>query len=645
MDVRARLEGQGPGLSPAGEFEIVAITAGRGNGWEFGADVLTESVGLWEGAECFVDHAVGARSVRDLAGVLEDVRWDAVKQGIVGRLRAVGPSGEVLNDLGRRVLGGGGRRPRVGFSADVVFQADGNKVVKILRVNSLDLVFNPARGGAFVRALNSEEGLSMDEKVEVQAGSQEIEDLAVMRQMLQVEEEKAKLAKEAEAARVIRLQMCGYLLEAGLVNSKLPGAMQEHVRGQFQGKVFEAAELETVICQARELVGKLTAGATAQGPARIHAMFDTGDKLQAAVDDLFEVPRDKGLEGLKTDRLSGIRELYLMLTGDVNLHGGYDSSRVQLATTSDFTGLVKNALNKLVVDGWQTMGAAGYDWWKKIATQEHFQTLNTITGILVGTVGDLPSIAEGAEYTELAVGDSPETASFTKYGGYVPMTLELIDRDQTRKLKAYARELGNAGMRKISGLVAAIFTASSGAGPTMADGGALFNSTAVTTSGGHGNLLTTALSASQWDVVQTAVFNQPILIKNSSGYYGTGPKLGINPRYLLVPRALQLTAKKVLYPSMENTANITSENQLQGQPGDVVVVPEWTDTTDWAAVCDPRILQSIFVGERFGIVPEIFVAGDNLSPAVFMNDESRLKVRHFLAVWVNDFRPLHKSNV
>jgi hypothetical protein len=30
---------------------------------------------------------------------------------------------------------------------------------------------------------------------------------------------------------------------------------------------------------------------------------------------------------------------------------------------------------------------------------------------------------------------------------------------------------------------------------------------------------------------------------------------------------------------------------------------------------------------------------------VFMNDEHRIKVRHFLAVWVNDFRPLHRSIV
>ena len=81
------------------------------------------------------------------------------------------------------------------------------------------------------------------------------------------------------------------------------------------------------------------------------------------------------------------------------------------------------------------------------------------------------------------------------------------------------------------------------------------------------------------------------------------------------------------------------------KPGDVVTVPEWTDVNNWAAVCDPIIAPSIYVGERFGIMSEIFIAGDNLSPAVFMNDEHRLKVRHFLAVWVNDFRPLHKSNV
>jgi hypothetical protein len=136
-----------------------------------------------------------------------------------------------------------------------------------------------------------------------------------------------------------------------------------------------------------------------------------------------------------------------------------------------------------------------------------------------------------------------------------------------------------------------------------------------------------------------------MLIKNASGVYGSGPALAINPRFLLVPRTLQLTGMKILYPSLENAATIYSENMQRGQPGDVITVPEWTDPTNWAAVCDPVLAPAIFVGERFGLLPEIFIAGDDLSPAVFTNDEHRLKVRHFLAVWVNDFRPLHKNNV
>ena len=83
----------------------------------------------------------------------------------------------------------------------------------------------------------------------------------------------------------------------------------------------------------------------------------------------------------------------------------------------------------------------------------------------------------------------------------------------------------------------------------------------------------------------------------------------------------------------------------RGEQGDVVTVPEWTDATDWAAVVDPRLVPGIVVCERFGLLPQVFIAGDELSPAVFMNDEHRIKVRHFVAILVQDFRPLHKSNV
>jgi len=643
-------------VNQAGEFEIACITAGTGNGWEFGAAALRESLALWDGAQCFMDHSWEVHTLRDLAGVIFSPAWDDYIQGITAKLKPVGPSGAMLSELGIAMLGSE-PKPEVGFSADVLFTAQGKQVTRILKVLSVDLVLDPARGGAFLRALNSRRiTMATPEDVGADLGVRPApaaaqkpggpdKDTAAIHQLLHFQQQQASLAVEAENVHAVRAQMCEYLLTSGLAASKLPAAAADRVRKQFAGKVFEPAELTSAIEDARALVSALTGSMVVTGPGQIHGMFTSEDQLRAAVDDMIGAPRDEALKALKPARLSGIRELYMMLTGDVDLHGGYHPEHARLATTADFTGLVKNALNKVVINRWDELGKAGYNWWQRIATTEHFNSLNTITGTLVGTVGSLPSVAEGGEYTELAIGDSPETADFTKYGGYIPLTLELIDRDETRKLRAYPAELAAAGLRKISSLVAAIFTANSAVGPTMADGGALFNASAISIAGGHANLLTTALSAAQWEIVSAAVYNQPMLIKQAASYYGAGPKMALNPRYCLVPRALELTAKKIFYGQWENASGIHADNQQQGQYGDVVTVPEWTDATDWAAAIDPMVAPSIFVGERFGLMPEIFIAGDELSPAVFSNDEHRLKVRHFLAVWVNDFRPLHKENV
>ena len=668
---KQRINLKSTSVNDQGEFEILAITAGEGNGWKFSAAALKDSVSLWDGVHSFIDHHWFGSSVHDLAGVCHSPQWDEQAQGIKLHLKPFGPAAVVLTEMGKQFLASETVKPDVGFSADVMFTAKGKEVQQITRVFSVDLVVNPARGGEFVREIyqklqkkeenmpNIQEdlnpGVTQDKRSSpdafqgtlptIERVQQRIEtDKKAVESLTKIQGHMSALESEAEKARALRLQMCEQFLESAISASKLPAPAAERVRKQFTGKLFEAEELTSAIDDTRSLISELTGSAAVNGP-RIHSVFDSRDKLQAAADDLLGAPRDEGMSALKAEKLSGIRELYLMLTGDYDLHGGFNPDRAQFATTTDFTGLVKNALNKVVVNTWDMLGKAGYDWWTLISRVEHFNSLQQITGTLVGTVGALPTVAEGAEYTELVVGDSPETADFVKYGGYIPLTLELIDRDETRKLAAYPRELASAGLRKISALVAAIFTANSAVGPTMADTGALFNNTAVTTAGGHANLLTTALSASEWDVVSRAVYNQPMLIKNAAGVYGTGPKMAINPRFCVVPRALQLTAMKILYPTIENAANIFSENMQRGQPGDVVTVPEWTDATDWAAVCDPLIAPAIYVGERFGIMPEIFIAGDNLSPAVFMNDEHRLKVRHFLACWVNDFRPLHKSNV
>lgn len=654
-------------------FEIKAIDAGTGNGYTFAPSVLKRSVPLWDGIEVFLHHdksTMLGRDVTRLAGYTTQPTWNEDSQAIQCQLTTSGPSGQALYELGQQKLAGAPLN--IGFSGDIMLTHKNRIVEEITKVNYLDCVHNPARGGAFVRALfqtdpNSggsimAQNTNQDpEEVGVQqppatptTTQAENKDLEAARTMLQAINEKQAREQEETEARKVRQGMCKYLLDAGLAGSRLPEAARQHIRAQFQDesgqvRVFDPSELETAIEGVRTLMADVQASSIISGPGKVRGMFSTEDQLQAAVDDMIGAPREENMKLQKVHRLSGVRELYMMLTGDVDLHGGYFPSRIQLQhTTASFPGLVKNAMNKAVAEHWEALGRAGYAWWESIVHQEDFTSLNEITWLITGTVGSLPIVAEGEEYTELQMGDNAETSSFVKRGGYVGITIETIDRDDTRKLKAAPREIANAGIRNISARVAEIFTDNSGVGPTLADTGALFNATAVTTAGGHANLLTTALGTdyTAWNAVSLAMYNQPMLIANKTGFTGTGPKQAVEPRYCLVPRALKPQSEALFIPRWEAQAqNVAAVSPTWGGRVEPITVPEWTDATDWAAVIDPLIVPGIGLGKRFGLLPEIFVAGDERDPAMFSNDESRIKVRHFLAVGVINWRALHKSNV
>ncbi len=594
-------------------FEILAITAGEGNGWCFTAEALRASMPLWDGVETFIDHGVSAalpRSVRDLAGLCSQPAWDETAQGIRLKLTPAGPSAQMLRALGMEWLAQPEPRPAVGFSADLIFDARGRTVEAIVRILSLDLVVNPARGGAFIRALNQEnpnffklKGTPMTETIQ--------------------------LPLPAEPAG---MALAAALLETRLAQSGLPPALAGRIRTQFEGREFAPAELDGAMNDARRLLAEIQGGMAVAGSPQISQV--TGEeRLQAAVDDLLGAPREKHMQSAAVERLTGLRELYTMLTGDTNLAGGYHPARATLANTATLPALVKNALNKSVIARWDELGRAGYRWWEPIVSVEHFNSLQDISGVLVGEVNSLPVLAEGDEYGELDINDSAETGAWVKYGGYLPLTLELIDRDDVFRLRQYPRKLASAALRTLSAQIAAVFTANSGTGPLLSDSTALFHSS-------RGNLGSTALSANAWEAASAAIYNKNLLVGS-----GTAPKLALDARYLLVPRSLRLTGMQILYPNMEHTANIFSENMQRGEYGDVITVPEFSDSNDWAAAADPRLAPGIIVGERFGLAPEIFIAGDETNPAMFMNDELRLKVRHYVSIFVADHRPLYKANV
>ena len=596
-------------------FEIIAISAGNGNGWEFPATVLQESLTLWDGVESYIDHTWGTHSVRDLAGRCSDPRWDDAVKAVKLTLSPFGPAAALLRSTAEELLNSAEVNAPIGFSADLLFTAQGQRVTRIEKVFSVDLVMHPARGGEFVLHQTQEEEVSIMEK------------------MNQKDTEFTSL--ESGGTRDERLQLCASLLETSLSAAHLPEAVERNLRQRFGGSLFEPAALQQSIEDARALVSELTGGAIVQGGGRIINMVAPEDQVSAALHDLLGASRPRGLETLQTARLSGIRELYTLMTGDTGFSGGYHRERAQFAATTDLPGLLKNAMNKLIVERWEELGLSGYRWWEPVVQVEHFNSLQEITGVLVGEVTVLPSVSEGAAYTELAVEDSAETGTWGKYGGYVGLTLEMFERDETHKLRQYPRKLASAALRRISALVGATFTANSGVGPVMSDTYNVFEAAH------HANLGTTALSAAAWEAAGKAIYNQPMVIPSG----GTAPKQALDARYLLVPRDLRLTAMNILYPSFAHESYIFSENMQKGQMGDVITCPEFSDANDWAAVADPRLAPGIILGERFGLLPEIIVSDSETSGALFTNDEIRMKVRHWVSVFVADHRPLYKANV
>lgn len=646
-------------------YEVLVIRAGRANSWNFSAEVLKEAVILWDAIECFADHNVYGESVHDLAGIFSNPRWSDTEQGIIADVRPTGPAADMLRMYAEEMLGENTPHPNMGFSPVLIFTAKGEDVEHILRVRSEDMVINPAFLTKFIAEFQQRSNV-MKKKYKMPDGSivliadgERVPDGAVlfseeaeqhMTAMREITGAQAEISAAVQGAKEMHMQACQDLLKSSLdAELSLSDPAKTLIRQRFEKRTFKAQELADEIKTFKDAFAAQSAGAVVAGPRQVTGMFSSEDQLQAAMDDLLDAPREQSASNLRVHRFSGIREAYLMLTGDYGFVGDTLPQLAQFqGTTATFPNLVANALNKAIVKHWKKYGEAGYNWWEKITTVEPFESLHEITWLRLGTIASLPEVGEGEDYPELKLGDNGENSTFIKYGGYLSFTLEAMDKDNTRKLRQAPREIAMAAIRNISEKIAYIFTQASGAGPTLEDTGALFNSTAVTTAGGHANLRTTALGTTytEWDAIAAAMHDQPMLVANESGYYGTGKKQAIEPAHILVPRALKAPAEALFLPRWESQAqNVAAVSPTWGGRVQVSVVPEFTDATDFAAVIDKDLVPGIMLGTRFGLMPQIIIAGDQRDPAMFANDESRLKVRHFLATGIGNWTALHKSNV
>lgn len=588
------------------------ITNGPGR-HEFTAQALDDafSRGLFRGIACHVDHAFFHPSVRDLLGVWTDAAIDNGR--ITATLRpydtdANRPIIQLLEQIRQTPAD---QRPDVGISLVLYADpTDDGRIEHIAHIESADLVVFPA----------------------VPAARFQFSGDTPMQNLTQTAGASAAPAPDPAWDAEYRRVQAAAIIDL----TELPPL----VKTRLKASTYPTPEaLNSAIDSAREELAALHNDGVINLPGR--PRIQVRDPLEEAADItqfLF------GVEGVNVPaNLRNVSEWYRALTGDVQFRGTFDPARIQFAgaNTSTLANLAVNAMNKVIVQQMSNLDA--WRWYERITSVEpNDGSLHPMKWITIGGISNLPQVAEGASYTEVTVDDVSEADSFTKYGGYVGITREMLKNSDIARLQAIPRALATAAIRSRSAAVSYLFTQASGVGPTLEqDSTALFHAN-------HTNVATTALGtdATAWRAARAECFQHVDV--------NSGKVLGVFPRFLLVPAELYDVALAILGYGEGMPTTYTPEAVSRGfaDPRPIpLVVPDWTDATDWAYIVDPAVYPVIQMsysqnpGGRSHPAPELFAVTGETNGLLFTNDTLPIKVRDEFAVGVNGPRGIGKRNV
>lgn len=654
------------------EYGVTFIKAGRVRrrdgklaNWTISAEAVRGAIERINGVICFVDHAMGGffmpdnPSLRDAAGITFDARYNPETQAAEGGLRLYSRSDMVwLREFLDEIVAdqaAGRETPDVGLSLvffgqhDMQEDEDGSPyrvTTSIDHVESCDLVFGPGAEGR-VREILSKAGPG--------PGQPNLRRLTMADELEATQQAEAQPAPAPAPAADTGLADRLAALERQ-VQQALP--QQPAVPGENDRLARLEQQLDNVVSgmervvdlvtrtEERRVIGEMGVGASPRMPAQVRGHWLSSlDQVERAYEQLMglDVPGD-------VHRLSGIRELYLLLTGDRNFRGEFNrnlvpdflaySSSGNNADTTTMAELTRNVMNKALIQ--QLALLEEYNWWQRIAHIDDFNSLQQVSWVRYGGIGydtgtGLPTVAEKGEYQQLLWEDDRTTADWVKKGGYLPLSLEMIDRDDLMGWRDVPRQLALAQAVTISSVVSALFTANSGAGASLGDGvgdGYAFNTT-------RGNLITQPLDQTNWDTAVDTMYKLTQLMHST---VSESRRIAARPRFALVPIELESQAITAVTSAVKPGTFGDRQPMKRILPEEAVItVPHWTDANDWAALADPRLVPFVGVAFRFGRNAEIFMPGEN-NHILWLHDVLPIKTRWFFAVSVIDWRGCIKSN-
>ena len=300
-----------------------------------------------------------------------------------------------------------------------------------------------------------------------------------------------------------------------------------------------------------------------------------------------------------------------------------------MLATSDFANLFANVANKRLRQAYVENPGSYAMWARRAPNAPDFKNMSVVQ---LGGAPDLLKVNEHGEFKYGSMSDGAESYAVLSYGRIVSLTRQAIINDDLRGFDRLVSAFGGSSRRLENRTVYAQLTANA----ALADTGALFNATAVTTAGGHANLGSGAPSALQ----ASSLITGRTAMRLQKGFQSE--ELNIAPAYLIVPAALEQTAYQ-LTSSQYTPATATAINEFRagGRTALTPVIEPILDAasaTAWYLAAETGQVDTVeycYLDGAEGPVIE--------SEVGFETDGISYKCRLDFAAKAIDFRGLYKS--
>jgi hypothetical protein len=311
-----------------------------------------------------------------------------------------------------------------------------------------------------------------------------------------------------------------------------------------------------------------------------------------------------------------IRELLSVRGVD---HAGFSDERAARAylahSSSDFPDVLGDAIGKALVVQYESLPRL----YEAFTARGSFSGLYAREPIILSGIGTLEEVAEAAEYPEGTLGDSKEAYSPKKYGKLISISLEAILKDNLDAFGRLPTMQASAARNKENSIIAALFAAGSGYGPTLgADSTALFNSA-------HGNLVDTGSGG-----VPTPARIDALMQLIEAQTDAQGEKLGLMGAKILVPSALHAQTMQYVHPSFTPTSASGVPTFTADQ---VHKFPFFANSAYWYVVADPMFAPAIEWAQPDNTDPLTLEIEDS-----FKNDCRTYKTRLWFGAAAIDYR-------